>query len=101
MMSFLEFFRRSRKRSASVARDRLQIIVARERASVSGATDYLPELQRELLAVIAKFERIDMDLVSVNVDNAGDCEVLELNIVLPDSESHGEQRLRLASALPS
>ena len=103
MMSFLEFFRRSRKKSASVARDRLQIIVARERASTSGEIDYLPELQRELLAVVAKFERIDMEQVSVNVDNAGDCDVLELNIVLPDSvvqRDRGHQ-LRVATPLPS
>ena len=85
MMSFLEFFRRSRKNSATVARDRLQIIVARERACISGETSYLPQLQRDLLAVVSKYERIDMDQVSVVVESAGDCDVLELNITLPDA----------------
>lgn len=101
MMSFMEFFKRSRKASASVAKDRLQIIVARERASISGETSYLPALQRELLAVVSKYERIDMDQVSVAVESAGDCDVLELNIVLPDAVvSRGVQsrELRVGAA---
>ncbi len=85
-MAFLDFFRRSRQTSASVAKDRLQIIVARERASTrGGAPDYLPQLQQELLQVIAKYESIDIEKVSVSLENAGDCDVLELNIALPDA----------------
>ena len=71
-MAFLDYFRRSRKTTASVAKDRLQIIVARERASTRGA-DYLPQLQQELLQVIAKYELIDIEKVSVTVENSGDC----------------------------
>lgn len=87
-MKFLDYFRRSPK-SASLAKDRLSIIVARERTGASGAPDYLPQLQQELLAVIARYEKIDLQHVSVNVDRSGGCEVLELNIVLPDGQSLG------------
>ena len=83
-MGLLDYFRRSRTSSASVAKDRLQIIVARERGSRRGSPDYLPALQQELLAVIARYEGIDLDQVSVNLDKNGDCEVLELNIVVPN-----------------
>ena len=50
-MSFLDYFR-SRKNtgSASVAKERLQIIVAHERGR-RDQPDYLPQLQQELLAV--------------------------------------------------
>jgi len=80
-MSFLDLFRKSQK-SASIAKDRLSIIVARERAVTRNAPDYLPQLQQELLQVIAKYEKIDLGQVTVNVDKSGGCEILELNIVL-------------------
>jgi cell division topological specificity factor len=82
-MSFLDYFRK-RDKSASIAKDRLQIIVARERAVTRNAPDYLPQLQQELLQVLAKYEKIDLGQVTVSVDRSGDCEVLELNIVLSD-----------------
>ena len=90
-MPFFDYFRRQPK-SASLAKDRLSIIVARERSSTRGETDYLPQLQQELLAVIARYERIDIASVKVNLDRTGECEVLELNIVLPEAQSPGAPR---------
>jgi cell division topological specificity factor len=82
-MPILNFFRK-RSAAAQVAKDRLQIIVARERANTGERVkSYLPKLQEELLAVIAKYEKLDLDLVSVNLDRKGEAEVLEINIVLP------------------
>src|SRR3954447_14965060 len=81
--SVVEYFRRT-PRPASVAKERLSIIVARERASTRGGPDYLPQLQQELLAVLAKYENIDLQHVQVKLDKTGDCEVLELNITLPE-----------------
>ena len=81
-MGFLDYFKRSNK-SASVAKDRLQIVIARERTQTrAAAIDYLPQLQQELLQVIAKYELIDLGQVTVNVDKSDGCEVLELNVVL-------------------
>src|SRR3954452_5747810 len=83
-MSLLDYFRARPKTPASMAKDRLQVIVSRERASTRGGPDYLPQLQQELLAVLAKYETIDLENVSVKLDRSGDYEVLELNIILPD-----------------
>jgi cell division topological specificity factor len=83
-MAFLDYFRRAPK-SAALAKDRLSIIVARERAGTRAGADYLPQLQQELLAVIARYEKIDLSSVSVNLDRSGACEVLELNIVIPEA----------------
>lgn len=80
-MGFLDYFRRS-KTSASIAKDRLQIVIARERTVTRDAPDYLPALQQELLQVIAKYELIDLSQVNISVDKNGDTEVLELNVVL-------------------
>jgi cell division topological specificity factor len=91
-MSFLDYFRRPQRSAASIAKDRLSIIVARERAVTRDAPDYLPALQQELLQVLAKYEHIDLDQVSVNVDRSNGCDVLELEIVL----SEDGRRRRLA-----
>ena len=86
-MSFFDYFRK-RPKSATLAKDRLSIIVARERAGSSrtGAADYLPQLQQELLAVIARYEKIDLSNVVVSLDRHGGSEVLELNITLPEGQ---------------
>ncbi|MCK7542888.1 cell division topological specificity factor MinE [Marinobacter bryozoorum] len=83
-MSFLDYFR-SRKNtgSANVAKERLQIIVAHERGKRE-QPDYLPELQRELVAVIRKYVQIEDDQVQVELDRNEDCSVLELNVTLPE-----------------
>jgi len=82
-MAWLDYFRRQRPGTASVAKDRLSIIVAREGRSMTKAT-YLPQLRQELLQVLAKFEKIDLEQVTVTVESQGECEVLELNVVLSD-----------------
>src|ERR1043165_6261616 len=100
-MSFFDYFRRTQK-TASLAKERLSIIVARERASTRGAPDYLPQLQQELLAVIARYEKIDLQEVGVRIDSSGGCEVLEINIVLPDAAAQAGKALKAGrSAAPA
>lgn len=96
-MGFMDYFRRSEPKSAAVAKERLQIIVARERVRPLGEPDYLPRLKQELLQVISRYERIDLDQVSVNVERSGDCDVLELNIVLSESERAARAAAQRAS----
>ena len=85
-MKFLDYFRKPPK-SASLAKDRLSIIVAREHTGGRKTPDYLPQLQQERLAGLARYEVIDLANVTVNVERTGDTEVLELNVVLPDGTS--------------
>lgn len=81
-MSIFNYLRR-RNSTASVAKERLQIIISHER-SQRHAPDYLPKLQEEILAVIAKYVQVSRDKVSVNLERMGDSAVLELNITMPD-----------------
>jgi len=83
-MGMFDFFK-SKPTTASIAKDRLQIIVARERRVGTGVP-YLAQLQQELLAVVAKYEKLDLDMVTVSVEQRDDGEVLELNIVIPEDE---------------
>ena len=90
-MSILDLFLRRTPDTARLAKDRLQIVVARERASTGDRVQsYLPQLQQELLQVIAKYEKLDLDQVSVMLDRKGDAEVLEINIVLPEERKKAE-----------
>jgi len=83
-MRLLDYFRTSKTSSASLAKERLQILVAHERTS-RNQPSYLPQLQKELLEVIRKYVSIDQDAISVNFEQDDNQETLELNIVLPDT----------------
>ena len=84
-MGFLSFLLGVKKRTAGVAKERLQLILAHERNGRSRSASYLPELQRELMAVIAKYVSIDPNDIKVQMERQGDLEVLEVKIELPDS----------------
>lgn len=85
-MSFLSFLRGAKKSSASVARDRLQLILINERGN--GTTpDYLPQLQRELVAVISKYVKIDPNDIKINLDRQDSLEILEVKIEMPQANT--------------
>ena len=84
-MGVLSFFLGEKSESASVAKERLQIILAHERNGRSSRPDYLPALQRELLIVISKYVAIDLKDIKVNLDRQDNLEVLEVKIELPDA----------------
>ena len=81
-MSIFDFLK-PKKNTASIAKERLRIIVAQER-SHRGAPDYLPLLQRELLEVIRKYVSVDVDAVKVEMAKDGDHDVLDISVALPD-----------------
>jgi len=85
-MSFLSFLLGEKKKTASVAKERLQIILAHERSGRGASRpDYLPALQRELVAVISKYVSIKPEDIRVNLEKQADFEVLEVKIELPDA----------------
>lgn len=81
-MNIFAFFRTRPKPTAPEAKERLQILLAHERADLAGP-EYLPRLKNELLQVIAKYVAVDNDKIAVNLENAGNVSVLEVNIELP------------------
>jgi len=87
MMSLLDYFKINKPSSASIAKERLQILVAHERTS-RGQPSYLPQLQKELLEVIRKYVDVDQDAITVNFEQDENQETLELNIVVPDHPRH-------------
>ena len=87
-MSILDFLKRKPEPTASVAKERLRIIVAQER-STRGAPDYLPMMRNELLEVIKKYVHVDIDAINISLDRDSGHEVLELSVALPDGKGGG------------
>jgi len=81
-MSFLDrLFGRHKNQSASVAKERLQIVLAHERAG-RGAPDFLPLLQKEILTVVAKYLDVEDDMIKVQLERVGGTSFLEINVEL-------------------
>lgn len=95
-MSILDFFRAKRAKSAAdTAKDRLQIVLAHERIGRHG-DDFLPRLQRDLVAVVARYVAIDPEKAIVKLDRGADISTLEIEIELPMT-AVDEHRKRPAS----
>ena len=77
-------FLKPKKETASIAKDRLRIIVAQERTT-RGAPDYLPLMRREILEVIRKYVSVEADAVKVDVVKDGEHDVLDISVALPEA----------------
>lgn len=82
-MSFLASFF-GRKTSAPVARDRLQILLAHERAG-EGQSELIAKLQEEILEVIKRHISVDQDKVQIKMDRGTGVSMLEIDIEVPET----------------
>ncbi|TDX62816.1 cell division topological specificity factor MinE [Methylosinus sp. sav-2] len=86
-MKLFNFF--NRRASAPVARERLQILLAHERASVSNS-NLVALLHREVLAAVSKHIEIDPDKVEVKLREGDNMSLLEIDIEISASASARE-----------
>lgn len=84
MGSFLSFLLGEKKKTATVAKERLQIILAHERTGRGRPPGYLSSLQRDLVDVIGKYIKIDPKDIKVNLQRRQNLDVLEVKIELPE-----------------
>jgi cell division topological specificity factor len=83
-MSWLEkIFGTTQPKSASLAKERLTLVIAHQR-SEDTSHDFLPALQKDLVAVISKYVKINPDDIKVQLEKKDNYEVLEVNIVMPE-----------------
>jgi len=94
-MGIFSFFRSRQKGSAVTAKERLQVLIAHQHTDSDGP-DYLPLLKQDILNpllkqdilnVIKKYVDIGEEQVMVQLESQDDCDVLELNITLPDDSA--------------
>ncbi len=74
---WFDFFKK-KKRSAETAKERLQVILAYERAANS--TPFLEDMKKDLLQVISKYIKIDPSTIKINLEKDESMEILEINI---------------------
>ena len=79
-MNLMNFF--SRQRSAPMARERLQVLLAHERSS-AGQSDLVAVLREEILQVISKHVQLDADKVQVKIDRDPHVSLLEIDVEIP------------------
>ncbi|BAQ48537.1 MULTISPECIES: cell division topological specificity factor MinE [Methylobacterium] len=79
-MNLLSFL--SRRGTAPVARERLQILLAHERTAF-GRSDLVAVLREEILAVIAKHVAIDKEKVKITMERGDAVSTLEIDVELP------------------
>ncbi|MGB1580030.1 MAG: cell division topological specificity factor MinE [Nevskiales bacterium] len=90
-MDWKTLFGRQQKNSASLAKERLQVIVAHQRSNNTDHPDYFPQLQKDLLKVIRKYVQVNDDALRIEVERDQDMDLLELNITLPEQAAIAPQ----------
>ncbi|MHA1524006.1 MAG: cell division topological specificity factor MinE [Alphaproteobacteria bacterium] len=89
----MNLFKRLRRRgSAPVARDRLQVLLAHERATGSD-TDLIAILREEILKVIERHVPVEPENVAVKMTRGDTVSILEVDIEIPA----GAEKLAQAS----
>jgi cell division topological specificity factor len=81
-VGLLDIFIKKRP-SAHIARERLSLVLAHERAERL-STDVIARLKEELIAVICRHTSINKDALNVTVEHRDSVEVLKVDIVLPE-----------------
>jgi cell division topological specificity factor len=72
----------SKAQSAPAARERLQVLLAHERAS-AGGSDLVAKLRDEILRVISRHMHIDQDKVSVKMERGEKVSTLAVDLEIP------------------
>ena len=79
-MSLLSYFFGSKPKTASVAKERLSLLIAHERSANQPTPDFLPALQRELIEVISKYVNVSADDIKVQLGKRDNYEILEVDM---------------------
>ena len=81
-MSLFGLFGGSQKGSANQAKERLQQVLANDR-QIALPPNFLPIMQAELMAVIARYIRNEGHNVTMEINYTDGESILEVNVVLP------------------
>lgn len=86
MASLLSFFLGEKNQLLVLPKERLSILLAHERAGRNALQpEKLMELQRELVAVISKYVKVNPSDIKVIQGREDNLETLEVKIELPES----------------
>ncbi|QJC37235.1 cell division topological specificity factor MinE [Enterobacteriaceae endosymbiont of Donacia thalassina] len=88
-MNFINFFLSKKKKTANIAKKRLQIIISEESKKGYIYPCYITQLKQEILKVISKYTKINPNMINIELDDKkNNISVLELNITLPKTKKY-------------
>ena len=76
--ALMKIFGKNEKSSRQIARDRLQVVLVHDRASVSPRV--MEQMQNEIIHVVSKYMEIDKRAVEISLANDDDSVALVANI---------------------
>jgi cell division topological specificity factor len=82
-MALLSLLVTPKPKTASFAKERLQIIIAHEHNGY-GEPEFLQTLHMALIEVISKYTKVGADDVTISLGRQGNLDVLDVNVVLSD-----------------
>jgi cell division topological specificity factor len=82
-MDLMRFFK-AKPKTSTLAKERLQLILAHERIgrnpNGTAIPDFLPQLQKDLIAVLSRYVKISAEDIKINVDRQDNLDLLEVKI---------------------
>ena len=98
MMDLFNYLFSPHRNSAAIAKERLKIVLAHERAG-RDAPDFLPKLQKELIDVVGRYVEIRDDMIRVNLGKSGETSLLEINIEIDGAKRRGVPGITKSSSI--
>ena len=83
MMSLLDRILGRQPKTASLAKERLQVIIAREGARHSNP-ELLHQIKQAVLEAVSRFVPVQPEDIAVDLESDRDMEVLSVSVSLPD-----------------
>ncbi|MBO4401431.1 MAG: cell division topological specificity factor MinE [Selenomonadaceae bacterium] len=84
----MKIFGRSEKKSAQTAKERLQVVLIHDRASV--APEFMDQMKDELIAVASKY--MDLNKNGMEISLANDSESVALVVNIPVNSLHHSKK---------
>ncbi len=82
-MSILDLILRRQPRTASLAKERLQVIIARE-GSRSSNPELLQQIKQAVMEAVSRFVKVNPEDIAIELDSDRDMEVLSVSVTLPE-----------------
>lgn len=83
-MSILDLILGRQRKTASVAKERLQVIIARE-GSRSTNPELIQQIKAAIIEAVSRYVKVDPEDIAIDLDSDREMEVLSVSVTLGDT----------------
>lgn len=83
-MSILDLILRRQPKTASLAKERLQVIIARE-GSRSANPELIQQIKQAVIEAVSRYVKVAPEDIAIDLDSDRDMEVLSVSVTLADT----------------